>query len=103
MDFGAAWVIDGIGWLGALSLLAAYGLVSSRRVDGASTSYQLLNLGGGAALVINTVYYGAYPSTFVNVVWIGIALYSLAAVRRAGRGPGVQGQPPGGSRHSGRG
>ncbi len=83
MDLTAAWVVDVIGWLGALSLLGAYGLVSSRRVDGASVLYQMLNLSGGAALVINTYYHGAYPSAFVNVVWIGIALYALTIVRRS--------------------
>ncbi len=32
-------------------------------------------------LVINTIYYHAYPSAFVNVIWIGIALVAGFRVR----------------------
>jgi len=32
-------------------------------------------------LVINTVYYHAYPSAFVNVVWIGIAFAASLRIR----------------------
>lgn len=77
----AQMLIDIVGWLGALALLAAYGMVSAKRLQGNSPSYQLLNLFGGICLVVNTVYYGAYPSSAVNLVWIGIALYTLARAR----------------------
>ncbi len=70
--------IDILGWVGASVVLVAYALVSARRVSGDSTAYQLLNLVGSAFLIINTVHYGAYPSTFVNVVWLGIAVYAIA-------------------------
>lgn len=70
--------IDLVGWLGALALLTAYALVSTKRMEGDSRAYQLLNLGGSAFLIINTFFYGAYPSTLVNLVWIGIALFALA-------------------------
>ncbi len=70
-------LVDLLGWLGAALILAAYGLVSARRLEGDAIAYQLPNLGGGLLLVINTVYYGAYPSTAVNAVWIGVAGWSL--------------------------
>ncbi len=71
-------MIDVIGWLGAALLLAAYALVSARRLQGNAISYQILNLVGGACLVVNTIYYGAFPSSVVNLVWIGIAVYTIA-------------------------
>ena len=80
-------LVDLLGWLGAALILVAYGLVSARRLEGDAIAYQLPNLGGGLLLVVNTVYYGAYPSTAVNAVWIGVAGWSLLtrARRRNGR------------------
>ncbi len=69
--------IDVVGWAGAALLLVAYGLVSARKVTGGSAAYQLLNLGGSILLMANTAYYGAYPSTFVNVIWLLIATGAL--------------------------
>ncbi|MAV35661.1 MAG: hypothetical protein CMJ59_09390 [Planctomycetaceae bacterium] len=71
------WSIDALGWCGAVVVLLAYALVSTRRVEGDSVLYQMLNIVGAALLITNTVYLGAYPSAFVNVIWIAIAGYSL--------------------------
>jgi hypothetical protein len=70
-------IIDLLGWLGVVALLLAYGLVSTRRVDGDGLTYQLLNLIGSGLLLINSFYFGAMPSVGVNVVWIGIALFAI--------------------------
>jgi len=70
-------LIDITGWLGAIALLLAYALVSTRRIEGDALPYQLLNLAGGALLIANSFYYGAFPSVGVNVVWIGIALFAI--------------------------
>ena len=72
----AIWV-DLIGWFGAVCVLFAYLMVSTRRWDGDSRAYQGLNLIGGVSLIANTLYFGAYPSSLVNIVWVGIALYAL--------------------------
>jgi hypothetical protein len=69
--------IDLLGWLGVVALLLAYGLVSTRRVDGDGLTYQLLNLAGSGLLLVNSFYFGAMPSVGVNVVWIGIALFAI--------------------------
>ena len=74
--------VDIIGWVGALALLAAYGLISAQRVESRDWSYQILNLVGAAGLIINSTWYGAYPSTFVNVVWTGIAIATLVVASR---------------------
>ena len=74
-------LIDVAGWVGAVSLLLAYVLVSTKRTEGDSIGYQLLNMAGGALLIINSLYYGAYPSVGVNALWIGIAIYVLGKRR----------------------
>ena len=70
-------VVDVLGWLGAVCVLAAYGLVSAGRVHGRSRSYQIPNAIGSVLLAVNTYFYHAYPSSFVNVLWLGIAVYAL--------------------------
>jgi hypothetical protein len=51
-----------------------------------STAYQLLNIIGSVFLVANTIFYRAYPSSFVNVIWAGIAVFSIATRRRLSSG-----------------
>lgn len=70
-------IINIIGWAGSAAVIGAYALVSSGKLTGKSIPYQLLNLVGGIFLVINTLFYGAYPSTFVNLVWAVIAVSVL--------------------------
>ncbi|MFQ5696047.1 MAG: hypothetical protein ACE5HB_08665 [Terriglobia bacterium] len=72
--------VDVVGWAGAALLLVAYGLVSARKVTGASAGYQWLNLVGSILLMVNTAFYGAYPSAFVNVVWLVIAVWALRKI-----------------------
>ena len=76
-------LIDVAGWLGAVALLSAYGLVSAKKLAGDSIRYQALNLLGGGLLIANSFYYGAFPSVGVNVIWIVIAIVTLVAGRRA--------------------
>ena len=83
-------IVDILGWVGAVTLISAYGLVSIKKLEGDSVPYQLLNLAGGLCLIVNTVYYGAYPSSGVNLIWSLIAILALskswwAAKRPAGR------------------
>ena len=71
-------MIDLVGWTGAALVLIAYGLVSlNKKVEARSYLFQLSNLFGALFLLVNTAAKGAYPSTFVNVVWIGIATVTL--------------------------
>lgn len=74
--------IDVIGWAGALAVLLGYGLISNGKLSGDSRLYQLLNLAGGIFLLINTIYFEAFPSAFVNVVWIVIAIFALIKIGR---------------------
>jgi hypothetical protein len=69
--------IDIAGWVGVAALLVAYFMVSTQRMAGNSIPYQLLNAGGGGLLILNSYYYGAFPSVGINIAWIGIAIYTL--------------------------
>jgi hypothetical protein len=42
----------------------------------------MLNLFGSIFLMTNTIYFGAYPSTFVNLVWLFIAIFALLRATR---------------------
>jgi hypothetical protein len=80
---GSNLIIDVIGWSGVAALLIAYGLVSTKKVEGDSTIYQLLNLAGSILLIVNSFFYGAFPSVGVNIAWIGIAIFALTRRKRA--------------------
>ena len=80
-------IVDILGWAGAAMLLSGYGLVSLKKLEGDSVHYQLLNLAGGALLIVNTLYYGSYPSSGVNIVWSLIAILSLSRRLWGGKRP----------------
>jgi hypothetical protein len=65
------------GWAGAILVLVAYVLLSTRRIDGHSTTYHVMNLLGAVGIATNSGWNGAIPSTAVNVIWMGIAIYAL--------------------------
>lgn len=75
-------LIDIVGWLGAIVLLAAYGAVSRGITQGTSFKYQLLNGIGSVCLLVNSTYYRAFPSSFVNFIWIGIAIVTILNNRK---------------------
>jgi hypothetical protein len=66
-----------IGWVGAIAVILAYLLVSLHKVDGKSFKFQLLNFIGAGLLIIYTINKEAFASAFVNIIWTGIALYSI--------------------------
>jgi hypothetical protein len=71
------YTIEVIGWLAAALMLSAYLLLTSGRFTSRSTIYHWFNVLSGAGFVINSGWNGAYPSAFINVVWIAIALYGV--------------------------
>ena len=71
------------GWSGAGILLAAYALVSLRRLTGDSNAFQIMNIAGAAGIAVNSGSNGAWASAVLNLVWIAIGIAALA--RRAAR------------------
>jgi len=80
-------IIDIVGWFGAIVILLAYGAVSRGIVQGTSFRYQLWNVIGSACLLVNAAYYRAFPSSFVNIVWIGIAIVTIRKSRELSKSP----------------
>jgi formate hydrogenlyase subunit 3/multisubunit Na+/H+ antiporter MnhD subunit len=80
-------LIEVIGWTAAAMMLAAYFLLTAGKLNSRSSSYQWLNLCSGAGIVVNSGWNGAYPSAFINVVWMAISLYGLLRVARATSAP----------------
>jgi len=71
-------LVEIIGWIGSIGILLAYGLNSYQRIRSDSLAFSLLNLSGGIFLMIYTLYKEAFANTFVNLVWVVIALIALA-------------------------
>lgn len=63
--------------LGAAAYLAAYALVSTKKLAGDSVLFQGLNALGGVTLVANSAYCHVWPSVAVNTAWAGIAVVVL--------------------------
>jgi len=74
-------IVDIVGWIGSILLIVAYWSVSKKRVEPESLSYHSLNIIGSILLIINTCYYGAFPSTAVNVIWVFIGLFYITKKR----------------------
>ncbi len=72
-------IIDVIGWVGAIFVLYAYFMVSTKRLEGDCLHYQAVNIFGALCLIVNTYFHHAYPSAVVNVIWILIGVYSLVS------------------------
>jgi hypothetical protein len=73
-------LIETLGWIGSIAILAAYGLNSFQKIKSDSVLFQILNLTGGIFLIINSIYHEAYPFTFINSIWVLIALPALVKI-----------------------
>jgi hypothetical protein len=69
--------IEIIGWLAAAMMLSAYLLLTMGKLSARSNVYHWLNALSGAGFIINSGWNGAYPSAFINVVWMCIGLYGI--------------------------
>ena len=72
--------IDGLGWAGSLCVIIAYGLNSYQKIRSDSLLFYALNLAGGIFLIIYSNYKEAYANTFINVVWVIIAIPAMLKV-----------------------
>jgi formate hydrogenlyase subunit 3/multisubunit Na+/H+ antiporter MnhD subunit len=85
----ANYTIEIVGWIAAALLLSAYVLLTMGKFTSRSKVYQWLNVLAGAGLIVNSGWNGAYPSVFINVVWMAVGLYGVFG-RPTGPAPGVQ-------------
>jgi hypothetical protein len=73
-------LIDALGWIGSLCVLAAYGLNSYQLLKSDSILFYSLNIAGGIFLIIYSTEKGAYANTFINIVWVIIAVPAILKV-----------------------
>lgn len=66
-----------LGWVGTISYLAAYLLLSVRKLKADQPVYHTLNVIGAAGLTANAVYYADLPNVVVNVFWGIIAITAI--------------------------
>ena len=51
-------------------------------------THSLADYQGKVVLIVNTAWHGAFPSAFLNVVWVAIALAAMMRLRRSRIDPG---------------
>ena len=71
-------IVNVVGWLGMGLLISAYALVTAGRIHATGLPFQLMNLFGGAFLMVNSAWYSAWPSAALNLVWVVIGTVGLA-------------------------
>jgi hypothetical protein len=77
MNLSGGLLIDIAGWIGSILILLAYGLNSYKKIESNSMKFYLLNLSGGIFLIIYSTYKGAFANTFINVIWVLIAIPAI--------------------------
>lgn len=75
-------LIEILGWIGSVEVIIAYGLNSYQRLRSDSFIFYFLNITGGLLLIIYSIYKGAYANTFINVVWVIIAIPAVIKLLR---------------------
>lgn len=87
-----------VGWAGAVAILGAYLAVSMGWLK-AGRRFQLANLLGACAFMVNSAFHGAWPSVATNIAWFLISAVALLRMRSSRPLPtavdGVQVQLPG--------
>ncbi len=84
-----ALMMEVVGWIGAVLILAAYAMLTAGRMTAKSPAYQAMNVVGAAGFIANSGWNGAWPSAILNVIWVGIGVVALIRIhggRRAKRG-----------------
>ena len=74
--------IEIIGWVAALLILVAYGMLSAGKLTADAPLYQWMNVFGALGILVNSGWNGAIPSAALNVVWAGIGLAALWQIAR---------------------
>jgi hypothetical protein len=84
-----AWktIFEIIGWIGSVAILLAYALNSYQKLRSDSVAFLILNLTGGLLLMAYTFYKDALANTFLNLVWVIVAIVALIKMltRRAAK------------------
>jgi hypothetical protein len=77
-------LLEFAGWAGAATILGAFLGVSMGWMK-AGRSFQLANLLGACAFIVNGAFHEAWPSVTTNVAWCLISAIALFRMRPAGQ------------------
>jgi hypothetical protein len=75
-------LIEVLGWIASVLIVGSYALNINGKLPASSKTYVLANIIGGVFFVVNTYYHQAYPSMFVNVIWVIIAIYMISKKKK---------------------
>ncbi|MBT2521924.1 YgjV family protein [Arthrobacter sp. ISL-28] len=78
------WEISG--WAGAVAILSAYLAVSMGWLK-AGRGFQIANLLGACAFIVNGAFHEAWPSVVTNIAWFLISAVALLRMRSAQEPP----------------
>ena len=82
-------LVEVVGWIGSAEILLAYGLNSYQKIKSDSRIFLFLNLTGGLLLIYYTFYKDALANTFLNVIWVIVAVIALIKLYRRPAGNDV--------------
>jgi len=71
-----------LGWIGTVSYLVAYLLLSMGRLRADKKLYHLLNILGAIGLTYNAVALRDFPNVVVNIAWAAIAVWAIWLILR---------------------
>jgi purine-cytosine permease-like protein len=75
--------IEVLGWFASVLIVGSYALNLRGQLPATDPRYIWANIVGGCCFVANTLVHQAYPSAFVNVVWVLIALNAILFPKKA--------------------
>lgn len=85
MSFSLLTVITALGWVGALAVVLAYGMVSRGRWTADSLAFQLSNFGGAFVMLLIAIANGIWPSALANVAAVVIGAAAMRTITKARR------------------
>jgi hypothetical protein len=70
------------GWIGTISYLIAYLLLSAGKLRADRKLYHVLNILGASGLTYNAIFLKDFPNIIVNIVWGIIAFWAIRLTAR---------------------
>ncbi len=78
-------LVTALGWVGAVTCLIAYVMVTRGRWTASSGRYQLANVISGLFMGMVAARSGVWPSAVTNLVWMAVGVHAVAVLLQARR------------------
>jgi len=72
-----SYLIDGVGIAGVLLVVAAYFLITNRKLHGDDIRYHLLNFCGAGLIFISLLFNWNTPSAIIEGIWLCISAWGI--------------------------